>query len=77
MACRTGCPTPGSHRSWGECARAANVAVQWLGGTSASFGDEKRFTRENEAYASAVKDGLDPVDVSHSAVNRAYEEAST
>lgn len=27
MTCRQGCATPGAHRSWGECLRAANVHV--------------------------------------------------
>ena len=27
MACRTGCPTPGLHETWGECARAAQIQI--------------------------------------------------
>jgi hypothetical protein len=75
MACRSGCPDQ-NHATWGECARSAHVAVQWLGGTGPSFSEEKRFSRENAAYRDAVKDGLNPEGVSFAAVNKAYENAS-
>lgn len=27
MACTSGCPTPGAHASWGECARSKNLQI--------------------------------------------------
>lgn len=75
MACRTGCPT-GDCESWGACARAANFAVQWLGGTGVSYGDEKAWNRENANYSQARKDGLEPAGVGSAAVNAAYDNAS-
>lgn len=75
MAHRTGCPgCPAT--TWGECARNAHVAVQWLGGTSVSYSDEKKWSRENAAYAQARNDGLQPETVTAASVNQAYENAS-
>lgn len=75
MACRSGCPTQ-DHASWGECAKSARFAVQWLGGTGPSYGGEKAWNRENAAYAQARKDGLAPSTVTREAVNAAYDAAS-
>lgn len=76
MTCRSGCPTPGAHASWGACARAGRISVQWLGGASGfDLGTEKAFNKENDNYAQAVKDGLDPVSVSNVAIEKAYREA--
>lgn len=75
MAHRSGCPgCPG--KTWGECARNAHVAVQWLGGTGVSYGDEKAWNRENANYAQARRDGLEPANVTAAAVNAAYDSAS-
>lgn len=74
MPCRTGCPTQ-DHASWGECARAADIHTQWLGGTGVSFGDQKRFAKTNSDFRQAVKDGLNPSAVSDQAIRTAYESA--
>lgn len=78
MAHRTGCPgVPVCEATtWGECARGANFAVQWLGGTGVSYGDEKAWNRENASYAQARKDGLEPAGVTSAAINAAYDNAS-
>lgn len=77
MTHRSGCPRAGcGAKTWGECARNAHVAVQWLGGTGVSYGDEKAWSRENAAYARARKDGLTPESVTPAAVNAAYDNAS-
>ena len=73
--CSASCTTR-DHRSWGDCQRAKNVAAMWTGGTRPSFGEVKRFSRENQAYRDAVKDGLKPGAVSFGAVNKAYDVAS-
>ena len=72
--CRTGCPTQ-DHESWGACARDAHVAVQWLGGTGPSARDVRRWHSENERYASAVRQGLQPDAPTHSAVDAALKAA--
>jgi len=73
--CSASCPTQ-DHGSWGECVRAKSIAAMWTGGTRPSFGEVKRFSRENQAFRDAVKDGLKPQAVSFGAVNRAYDAAS-
>jgi hypothetical protein len=72
--CRTGCRTR-DHGSYGECARAADIRSFFLGGTSASWGDEKRFRKTNEDFRTAVSYGLMPAGVSNGAIRRAYEQA--
>jgi len=73
--CSASCATQ-DHESWGACIRAKSIAAMWTGGTRPSFGQVKRFSRENQAYRDAVKDGLKPQAVSFNAVNRAYDAAS-
>lgn len=75
MACTSGCPTQDCE-SYAACLKRKNVSTQWLGGTGPSQSEQKRWDRENQAYRSAVKDGLKPRSVSFGAVNKAYEEAS-
>jgi len=73
--CSASCTTR-DHNSWGECVKAKCVAAMWTGGSRPSFGEVKRFSRENQAFRDAVKDGLKPQAVSFNAVNRAYDAAS-
>lgn len=57
--CRTGCPTPGAHRSWGECARAANLRIGWIeSGMDAN--KEKAWQAELDLYKSARDQGVQP-----------------
>lgn len=73
MACRSGCPD-GNHTSWGQCARAARIGLAYVSPGN-SLGDEKRWVRENDYFAKAVSDGLDPKGVSFAAVDAAYRAA--
>lgn len=73
--CSASCTTR-DHKSFGECVKAKNIAAMWTGGSRPSFGEVKRFSRENQAFRDAVKDGLKPQAVSFNAVNRAYDVAS-
>lgn len=78
MSHRSGCkgPSVGCHATtWGECARNGHIATQWLGGTSVSYGDNKRWNKENDNYAKAVQDGLNPAGVETQHVRAAYEAA--
>ena len=73
--CSSACVTR-DHTSFGECVRAKCIAAMWTGGTRPSFGQVKRFSRENQAFRDAVADGLKPQAVSFGAVNKAYDAAS-
>lgn len=68
MACRSGCPTPGAHRSFGECARAANIRVGQVDATA-----EKRWDAEINAYRSAREQGIQPSGTSLSATRAALD----
>lgn len=56
MTCRSGCPTPGAHASWGDCVRAANLQIGDLTGTGVARTTNKRLT----AYAEAKRQGIQP-----------------
>lgn len=77
MACSQGCPTPGAHRSWGECLRSKNPAVMGLESTNGLGGytADKRMHAENAAYRDAVKEGLQPTAPSHAAIDLAKKNA--
>lgn len=68
MSCRSGCPTPGAHRSYGECARAANIRVGQVDATA-----EKRWDAELNAYAAARAEGIQPAGTSMAKVRAAVE----
>lgn len=73
--CSAGCRTK-DHATYAECLRAKDVGSMWLGGTKASASEQKRFSRANEMYRQAKREGLQPAAVSENAVNAAYEKAS-
>ena len=73
--CSSTCVTR-DHTSFGACIRAKALGAIWLGGDGPSFGEVKRFSRENQAYRDAIKSGLKPQAVSFNAVNKAYDAAS-
>ena len=74
MSCSSGCPTQ-DHATYGECLRAKGIRHHALGGTGHSRTEQKRFESANERYRAAVREGLQPANVSHGAVNAAYEAA--
>ena len=69
MACRTACPTPGSHASWGECARAANIQV----GDLMNATGQKSWDRELNLYRSAREQGIQPVSTRTADIHRAMD----
>lgn len=75
MPCTSGCQTQ-DHRSYAECLRSKNIRTHALGGTGHTRTDQKRFEATNDAYRQAVKDGLQPANVSMPAIRAAYESAS-
>jgi hypothetical protein len=58
--CRTGCPTPGAHKSWGECARAANLRVAYCGIGGGDATEQKKWDQELELYRQARAQGIQP-----------------
>lgn len=72
--CSSGCKSK-DHTSYAECMRAKDVGHMHLGGTHPSRTEQKRWSRENEMYRQARRQGLQPAGVSERAVNRAYEKA--
>lgn len=67
--CRSGCKTK-NHKSWGECARAARVAVWGPNHETYVAGDA-----EVDLYDRAWADGLNPENVDRESVMKAYREA--
>lgn len=61
--CRSGCPTPGLHGSWGECARAANLQVG-----PADVESMRQWDRNLAEYRKARAQGMQPRSVRRSAV---------
>lgn len=60
MACRTGCPTPGSHKTWGECAKAANLRIAYCGIGGGDATEQKKWDQELALYRSARAQGVQP-----------------
>lgn len=60
MACRTGCPTPGQHKSWGDCARSANLRIAYCGVGGGDATEQKRWDAELDLYRAARKQGIQP-----------------
>ena len=65
-SCRTGCPTK-NHRTWGECARAANLSTM--------VGEGVQINRQGErdlaAYREARRQGMQP-----QSIKRPFVEAT-
>lgn len=59
--CSSGCPTPGAHKTWGECMRAKNTRVGWAASASGlDLTKEKRFQKELSDYRDARRQGVQP-----------------
>ncbi len=69
MSCRTGCPTPGAHGSWGECARAADLRI---GSRENRY--YRRWDAGLQAYRDARKVGLQPQKPTLGSVDKAKRE---
>lgn len=59
MACRTGCPTPGAHSSYGECARSAGVRVAATMNSPKQSGYDQT-KRELREYRALRANGVQP-----------------
>lgn len=67
MACREGCKTK-DHRTWGECARAANMHIQ-----AVDQGVKRSWEGELEAYRDARTQGIQPAGTRLSQTQAAVE----
>lgn len=65
--CSTGCPTPGRHRSFGECLRAKGLQIGDLKGHDVN----KRGETDLQAYANARRQGIQPSGIDRASVDRA------
>lgn len=76
MNCRAGCPT-GGHKTWGECARAANFKVaycqDWKGADATR---QKKWDKDLEAYRSAVSQGMQPETTQRRDVDKAVVKSN-
>lgn len=67
--CSSGCPTPGKHKTFGECLRSKNLQVQ-------DVEAHKHNTAQSKAlddYRAARRDGLQPESLSPKHVRQARE----
>ena len=69
MACSSGCPTPGSHKSYGECLRAKslqNMNVE-------AHEHNQSIYRQVDEYVDARREGMQPASVFKKDVDFARE----
>ena len=77
MACSSSCPTPGAHRTYGECLRAKAPAVMGLESTGNDYTKTLQMHRDNAAYRAAVAEGLQPKAPTQQAVDEVRRVADT
>lgn len=77
MACRTGCPTPGQHTTWGDCARAANLRVAYCGIGGGDATEQKQWDAELDLYRTARKQGIRPDGTKTKQIMRAIRASET
>jgi len=70
--CRSGCPTQ-DHRSWGECARAANLRVAYCGIGGGDATAQKKWDGELSMYRAARAQGIQPDGTTTAKVVKALE----
>lgn len=72
--CSSGCPTPGAHKTWGECMRAKNTRVGWANSANGvDLTKEKRFQKELSDYESARAQGIQPGGTTAAKIKEAVE----
>ena len=62
MSCSKGCPSPGSHSSYGACLRDKGTVATGLGHVNPAFARDrqKAWDRELNEYAAARRQGIQP-----------------
>lgn len=76
MACASSCPTQ-DHQTYGHCLRSKSLSVMGLESTSPSFTREaeRKWASENDAYAAARAEGLQPQTTSMKDIDAAKRAA--
>lgn len=70
--CRTGCPAPGAHDSYGACLRAASVRVAYCNSANRQdYTRQKRWDAELASYRSARAEGIEPSGTTQADVDKA------
>lgn len=70
--CTSGCPTPGAHRTWGECMRAKSIRMGYIeSGMDATR--ERQWQSELSFARGAMEQGILPDNTTRKAVEHAYE----
>lgn len=62
--CRSACDAPGTHRTWGECVRAAGIQMAPVDIDNT----HKRWDSELDAYRNARRQGMQPKQTTMAAV---------
>lgn len=65
--CSSSCPTPGVHKTWGECVRSKSIQI----GDLKHHDVNKRGEADLAAYKAAREQGIQPSGIERSAVDRA------
>lgn len=73
--CRAGCARPGSHATWGECARAADIQIDRHALKHGSIDRDK--DRRLSRYEDARSQGLQPKSTRWKHVREAFETGGT
>jgi hypothetical protein len=58
MSCRSGCPTPGRHESWGECARDAGIQIDRFSLTQHGKEPDKRKDHTLARFRDLARSGV-------------------
>lgn len=70
--CRTGCPTPGAHESYGQCLRAASVKVAYCNSTNGwDATKQKKWDNELASYRNALASGVEPTGTTQKEIDKA------
>lgn len=78
MACSTGCLTPGSHKTWGECVRSKNLknAVS-IPGNNWDRSVQNQWDRRIDSYKSARSQGIQPASTKSGDIHKAVEASES
>jgi hypothetical protein len=70
--CSSGCPTPGAHKSWGECVRSKNAKTLWVAPDN-NLTTQKQWQKDIDAFRAAKRQGINPEGSGRAQVERAIK----
>jgi uncharacterized membrane-anchored protein len=72
--CTSGCPAPGTHRTWGECLRAKAPRIGWAhSAVGADLTAQKKWDSRLQEYRAARRQGIQPDSTQLEDVRRAVQ----